>query len=394
MNVIVPHGGSRAWPRRVLMTADAMGGVWQYALDLARGLCRGGSEVLLAVMGDAPGAQQRAAAAAVPGLHLVSAPYRLEWMEDAAADVDAAGVWLLTLARRFHPGVVHLNGYAHASLPWNAPVVVAAHSCVRTWWRAVHGEDPPPAAWDEYCAATARGLAAADAVIAPTAAFLAMLEEAYGPIDTATVVHNGRAGAGAVPGSEKEPLILCAARLWDEAKNAACLDAAAAGLPWPVAIAGSTEHPDGRFPDSFAYVRLVGSLSDAELRSWCNRAAVYVSPALYEPFGLAILEAAQSGCALVLSDISTLRELWDGAAAFVPPRDPLALRQALVELIADAGRRRALADAALVRARCYTPETMLEGTLEAYARAAGRWSIASAASGAEAALLAHGEALP
>lgn len=391
MNVIVPHVGSRAWPRRVLMTADAMGGVWQYALDLARGLCRGGSEVLLAVMGDAPGAHQRAAAAAVPGLHLVSAPYRLEWMEDAAADVEAAGVWLLTLARRFHPDVVHLNGYAHAPLPWTSPVVAAAHSCVRTWWRAVHGEDPPPV-WDEYCASAARGLAAADAVIAPTASFLAMLEEAYGPIDSAAVVHNGRAGTGAAPGSEKEPLILCAARLWDEAKNVPCLDAAAAALPWPVAIAGSTEHPDGRFPDSFAYVRLLGPLSDAELRSWCNRAAIFVSPALYEPFGLAILEAAQSGCALVLSGIPTLRELWDGAAVFVRPRDPLALRQALAELIADADRRRALAEAALVRAGAYTPQRMLEGTLGAYASAAGRWS---AASGAEAALLAQAaEALP
>ena len=39
--------------------------------------------------------------------------------------------------------------------------------------------------------------------------------------------------------------------------------------------------------------------------------------ALYEPFGLAVLEAAQAGCALVLSDIPTFRELWDGAALFV-----------------------------------------------------------------------------
>lgn len=376
MNVIAPRTGSRCWPRRVLMTADAVGGVWQYALDLSAAFSRRGTEILLPVMGDAPRPHQLAAANSIPGLHLGSAPYRLEWMEDAAADVDASAVWLLTLARRFRPDVIHLNGYAHAALDWECPVVVAAHSCVRTWWRAVHGEDPPPA-WDEYATWVATGLAAADVVIAPTHAFLAMLEAAYGHVETATVVHNGRSGAGARPLAGKEPLILCAGRLWDEAKNIPALDAAAAGLPWPVCVAGMAERPDGLPSRTVASMRLLGPLSDAEVRSWCNRAGIFVSPALYEPFGLAVLEAAQSGCALVLSDIPTLRELWDGAAVFVPARDPAALRQALTELIAEPDRRRALGEAAACRAGCYTLEAMAQGTLDAYDRAADRWSFAT-----------------
>jgi glycosyltransferase involved in cell wall biosynthesis len=380
MNVMVPGAPHPlSPPRRVLMTADAMGGVWPYALDLAAGLSRCGSEILVAVMGKAPGPDQRAAAAAIPGVRLVSAPYRLEWMDDAAPDVDAAGVWLLTLARRFRPDLIHLNGYAHAPLPWTAPVVVGAHSCVKTWWRAVHDDDPPPA-WDDYTAAVACGLAAADAVIAPTAAFLSMLEDAYGPIEGAAVVHNGRAPTGAQPGTRKEPLILCAARLWDEAKNVACLDAAAAGLPWSVAVAGATGRPDGDAGGRFVHVSALGSLAASEMRSWCNRAAIFVSPALYEPFGLAVLEAAQSGCALVLSDIPTLRELWDGAAVFVRPRDPDALHRALAMLIAEPERRQALGQTAAVRAGRYTPERMLEGTLAAYARASGRWSPAAGSS--------------
>ncbi len=380
MNVIVP-GSPPPWtpPRRVLMTADAMGGVWQYALDLSAGLSRGGSETLLAVMGDPPRPGQRAAAAAIPGLRLVSAPYRLEWMEDAAADIDAAGVWLLTIARRFRPHVVHLNGYAHAPLPWNAPVLVTAHSCVKTWWRSVHGEDVPPV-WDDYAAAVASGLAAADAVIAPTAAFLSMLEEAYGPVESAGVVHNGRAATGALPGPHKEPLVLCAGRLWDEAKNVACLDAAAAGLPWTVAVAGATDRPDEGVGRRFRHASALGSLDVGEMRSWCNRAAIFVSPALYEPFGLAVLEAAQSGCALVLSDIPTLRELWDGAAVFVRPREPSAVHRALATLIAEPERRQALGQAAALRAGRYTPELMLEGTLAAYARASSRWSSAAGSS--------------
>ena len=49
-----------------------------------------------------------------------------------------------------------------------------------------------------------------------------------------------------------------------------------------------------------------------------GRAAIYALPARYEPFGLSILEAALSGCALVIGDIPSLREIWADAALFVP----------------------------------------------------------------------------
>ena len=51
-------------------------------------------------------------------------------------------------------------------------------------------------------------------------------------------------------------------------------------------------------------------------------AAIYVAPALYEPFGLTVLEAALSGCSLVLSDIPSFRENWDGAALLISTEDP------------------------------------------------------------------------
>ena len=45
---------------RVLLTADAVGGVWSYALDLACGLGVHGVETILALTGPAPSADQRA----------------------------------------------------------------------------------------------------------------------------------------------------------------------------------------------------------------------------------------------------------------------------------------------------------------------------------------------
>jgi glycosyltransferase involved in cell wall biosynthesis len=61
-------------------------------------------------------------------------------------------------------------------------------------------------------------------------------------------------------------------------------------------------------------------LSAREVAERLAERPVFVSASRYEPFGLAVLEAARAGCALLLSDIPTFRELWAGAAAFVRPR--------------------------------------------------------------------------
>src|SRR5690348_12181674 len=111
---------------KILMTADAVGGVWSYALELARALAPSGVELVLATMGPLPSAAQREEAARCRNLRLETSEYRLEWMQDPWSDVERAGDWLLALARREQPDLVHLNGYVHAALPWQMPVCVVA----------------------------------------------------------------------------------------------------------------------------------------------------------------------------------------------------------------------------------------------------------------------------
>jgi glycosyltransferase involved in cell wall biosynthesis len=84
-----------------------------------------------------------------------------------------------------------------------------------------------------------------------------------------------------------------------------------------------------------------------------QNAAIFVSPARYEPFGLSVLEAATVGCALVLSDIPTFRELWDGAALFVDLNDDHALHDALATLCHDDSERARLQVAARERSQRY-----------------------------------------
>ncbi len=159
--------------------------------------------------------------------------------------------------------------------------------------------------------------------------------------------------------------MLAAGRFWDAAKNLAALDGAADGLEWPVYVAGDCRHPDGGEMQP-RHVRPLGRLTPADLGQRMGHAAIYALPARYEPFGLSALEAAYAGCALVLGDIPSLREVWGDAATYVPPDDADALRAALQALIADPVQRRCLGQRARQRAHQFTPERMAHAYLEAY----------------------------
>lgn len=347
----------------VLMTADAVGGVWDFALELAGGLARRGARTVLAGMGPPPSPAKRAKARAIPGLILAWKAARLEWMDEARPDVERAGAWLLSLEKRHAPDLVHVNGYAHALLPWRAPCLATAHSCVFTWWRAVKGDDPPPA-YAAYGRDVARVLAERP-VIFPTAALRAAMEAVHGPAPRGRVILNGRSPARFLP-FPKEPFILGAGRLWDEAKNLAALDRVAAELPWPVRLAGDQARPGDGAGFSPGRAKPLGLLSPARMADWLGRAAVFALPARYEPFGLAVLEAALAGCALTLGDIPTLRELWDGAALFVPPEDDRALARTLTELTGDPCQIARLGRLARQRALSFPASRMIARYLDLY----------------------------
>lgn len=337
------------------MTTDAMGGIFSQSVELAAALSHEGVEVTLASMGKRLSSRQRAEVSAA-GAELFESEYRLEWMDDPWTDVERAGSWLLEVERSTRPDVVHINGYAHAALPWRAPALVAAHSCVCSWWRAVRA-DRAPDRYASYRAAVSRGLAAAACTVAPTAAMLRELTAEYGTLRRSLVIHDGSATPAAAT-APKQPFVLSVGRVWDRSKNIEVLDAAAAELGVPVFVAGSLAGSDASAPATFPHVRLLGALRRPQLAQWMQDAAIYAAPALYEPFGSTILEAAAAGCTLVLGNIPSLRELWGGAAVFVDPRDARSLARAIEQLLEDAERCRALGARAVARARTYGAELM------------------------------------
>jgi glycogen synthase len=343
---------------KLLLTADTVGGVWTYALELAKALRPSQTEILLATMGRPLSQEQHRQVTSLHHVSVAESGFKLEWMHDPWDDVQRSGHWLLELEQRFQPDLVHLNTYAHASIPFAAPKLVVAHSCVLSWWRAVKNEDAPQE-WNRYREEITAGLRAADMIVAPSNAMLRCLQQYYGPLTRTRVIHNGRDASLFTPGA-KEDVILSAGRLWDGAKNLSTLDAIAGQLPWPVLVAGSDTSPDGHVVNATS-VKFLGYLEHEQMAARLSTAAIYATPARYEPFGLSILEAGLSGCALVLGDIPSLREIWADAAIYVSPDDSAALRDALLSLIDNPRRRADLAAAALHRASRYTPQLMAGG---------------------------------
>ena len=185
----------------------------------------------------------------------------------------------------------------------------------------------------------------------------------YGPLRNTEVIPNGRS-MGDVP-QAKEGIIFSAGRVWDEGKNISSLATIAARVPWPVCIAGPQQSPDGGHV-GFLNVRMLGKLDSDAMRRWFGKASIYALPARYEPFGLSVLEAAQAGCALVLGDIDSLRETWEGAALFVPPDDPDALAFTLRRLMTDDTLRTRNMARAQRRAIHFTPRAMADAYTDAY----------------------------
>lgn len=357
---------------RILISTDAIGGVWQYTATLTRGLAADGHSVLVAVFGD-PRSEQLAS---LPKeITVEHRDLKLEWMADPEADLREGARWLADLASRWRADLVHLNQMTYAGLTnFTAPTLTVVHSDVHSWYLAVR-EREPGSEWRSYSEAVTRGLAASDAVVAPSRAQAESTRRHYG--SQVVVIHNGVPIPEPVEVHSKAvtpPLILTAGRAWDEAKGIRILEEALTFLPDSAQRAhllGDSLGPDGVEFHS-RRITCKGAVSEADVQQWMRLATIYVAPSRYEPFGLAPAEAAAGGCALVLSDIDTFRELWGDNAEYFPREDARALAAVLEELLSDPERvkRRGMAASKHVRAN-YSATRFVEDYLSLYQQLAG-----------------------
>ena len=349
--------------KRLLMTADAVGGVWQYATELAAAFGAHGWETVLAVLGPAPTADQRAGLDAA--ITVIETGLPLDWLADGPEAVRRSGAAIAALAEDVGADLVQLNSAAISGAVMSCmPVVVVDHGGIAPWWEAAYGTElPQEFSWQR---ALARDGLHAHTVVAPTQNYASAVMSLYQLPTAPHVVHNGRTPLGLPATAERAHHAFTAGRLWDQVKNTDVLDRAAARLAVPFRAAGPLTGPHGETVAP-AHLEPLGTLSASALAQELAERPVFVSAATFEPFGLAVLEAAQAGCALVLADIPSFRELWDGAAVFVPPGDDEGFAAAISELLAEHAYRIRLERAAEQRAARYTPQAMAAGMAAIFA---------------------------
>ncbi len=372
-----PMGDHEASPH-IVITSDAVGGVWTHTRELAVGLRHRGWRVTVAVFGPWAGGQGSAWAEAC-GVTVWHGGGGLEWMAGAEEEVAAGQQRLRELVQALRPDVLHANQFAAAAARAPAACLLAVHSDVVSWWRAVQGCAPPCTRFTAFYEGMARaGLAAASLVVTPTAAARDGLRASFHNNGSSggelAVIPNGMGGEWG--GAKKRGYAAAAGRLWDEGKQLRILWRS--GWALPVRIAGPREAPGngaaaradwGPAPPG---VQWVGNLAPPDMQRLLAGAEVFIVPSRYEPFGLGALEAARHGCALLLNDIPSLREVWGDAAAYFARDDAVALGRELQQLAAQPSRRQRLARAAARRAReRYGRELMVRRYLAAYARVMG-----------------------
>jgi glycosyltransferase involved in cell wall biosynthesis len=275
-------------------------------------------------------------------------PLKLEWMQDAEPDVARTRRLVVALVHELKPDVLHANQFAAACADVDIPVVLTLHSDVLSWRRWTLGDSTVPAEYRSYVDLVQEALRRADRVVAVSQFLATEVRELYGCPRDIEVIHNGWP-VPAEPADIRSGTFL-AGRVWDPAKNIALAAHAARGWdPGSVLVAGNARHPDTGAVSELP-LQFLGHLSRDELQRRLAAASIYLSPARYDPFGLLPLQAALNGCALLLSDIPSYRELWSNAAWFFRSDDADHLRQQWQVLLADPDLRAELAFTAHARA--------------------------------------------
>ena len=248
---------------------------------------------------------------------------------------------------------------------WPARVAEAAQVSGRPVWVTEVGvgelEGNASGAWlKTYRELVTEGLAGASAVIAPTRWMAEQMVHLYGLSAVPRVIANGISPMqpGCLP---RKLQAITAGRLWDAAKGLAILREIES--PFPLYVAGE------QGSDSLDGAQWLGALPHEDLLGLFGESAIYLATSVYEPFGLAPLEAARCGCAIVARDLPTFREVWGDSALYFRSAESL---QGLLKSLADNPRRlKAARCRAGARAGRYTAKAMTQQYLAMYRALAG-----------------------
>lgn len=358
---------------RILLTTDPIGGVWTFTQELSEQLVGRGHHIHLLSFGRSLSPIQtkwcqsleRSAGGA---FSCQSSEVPLEWMQENDRVWPEGEAIVAAAIGSFAPDLLHANQFCFGALAGTLPRIVTAHSDVLSWAEACRPAGLEESEWlQTYRSLVGEGLARATAVTAPTHWMADALAQRWQLPSKVHVIANGRTLIAQKEPGKRKMQALSAGRLWDEAKGTDVL--LARDWPMPVLLAGEESFEGSRVVSEAESVRSLGTLSEQDLFALMNESAIYIATSRYEPFGLAPLEAALHGCALVMRDIGPFRELWGNCALYFSGAPELA--GTLERLANDPELLSAMGEAARRKAQQFTADAMAESYLQLYAEALG-----------------------
>ena len=353
---------------RLLITTDTIGGVWTFTEELTASLLEQGHAVSLVSFGRLPSATQQTWVNSQQTAHtdrfrFTPSDVPLEWMQDNESVFELGDAILGTAAAGFNADLLLSNQFCLGATDLKCPRVIAAHSDVLSWARAANPSALSGTPWlNRYTVLVQRGLLQADAVVGPTQSVIKGLKNSFFLPNNGVVIPNGRTTSQIGTQVPRRLQAIVAGRLWDEAKGLSIL--AETPLPLPILLAGETAHEGQTRAPDFPGVEVLGQLTPDDLQSLYRESAIYLCPSLYEPFGLAPLEAALNGCALVCRDLPSLREVWADNALYFRSAPELAAQ--LTRLTGNPGFLLDAQQRAEAHARQYTPDRMTDAYLAVF----------------------------
>jgi len=353
---------------RILMTTDTVGGVWTFTKELSKGLLKSGCSVALVSLGRRPSPAQQAWADAQSSRWGARFRYEglespLEWMANNDGAFSDAAPFLQRIVNEFEAELLLSSQYCFGALECDIPRAIVAHSDVLSWAEACRPNGLERSNWlDTYCELVQKGLGRADAVVAPTNWMMAALAKNFKLPRDRRVIANGRTLKLSNGDVSRKVQAVTAGRIWDEAKGLEMLKAV--DSPIPLLIAGEEQYDSASLTMDGAALRLLGALDESELLRVFGESAIYVCTSRYEPFGLAPLEAALCGCAVLANDIPSLREVWEDAALYFS--SPESLSSWLWRLSDHPWLLNEAREIAGNRAREFTAKRMTEGYLNLF----------------------------
>ena len=304
---------------RVLLTTDTVGGVWTFSKETTLGLLQRGHAVALVSFGREPSLSQQRWISHVCHTYGSAFFYQpsdlpLEWMQANHDAYTGAESILLRTADDFKADLIHANQFCFGALPTAIPRIITAHSDVLSWAATCKGGSLEHSDWlHQYRTLVTAGLSGADRIVAPTRWMMEALSANFGISVPRAVIYNGRTPPISPARTPRHLQAVTVGRLWDEAKGLNILNEVR--LCMPVLVVGENSFEAAQAP-ALQGVELLGSLDEAAVMQTFERSSLYLATSIYEPFGLAPLEAAQRGCGILARDLPSFREVWGNAAEY------------------------------------------------------------------------------